>query len=65
MDGNKRTGALVGIAFLNENGWDLAYPIDPAKSYDALAEVIENCAAGQVTKDQLMEWFDTHKVELD
>ncbi len=65
MDGNKRTGALVGIAFLNENGWDLAYPVDQAKNYDALAEVIENCASGHVTKDQLMEWFDTHKVALD
>lgn len=26
MDGNKRTGTLVAIAFMNLNGWDLVYP---------------------------------------
>jgi prophage maintenance system killer protein len=61
MDGNKRVGALAAIAFLNENGWDLKYPIDLAKDHDALAEIIESCAAGKVTKEQLMDWFDLHK----
>ena len=65
VDGNKRVGALVAIAFLNENGWDLEYSIDDSKDNDALAEVIEGCAAGKVTKEQLMDWFDTHKIALD
>lgn len=65
VDGNKRVGALAAIAFLNENGWDLEYSIDESKDYDALAEVIEGCAAGKMTKEQLMDWFDTHKIALD
>jgi death on curing protein len=64
MDGNKRVGALSAIAFLNENGWDLQYPIDDTNRYDALAEIIEACAAGKVTKEQLMDWFDNHKARL-
>ena len=32
---------------------------------NGLAEVIENCAAGSVTKEQLIEWFETHKVYLE
>jgi death on curing protein len=65
MDGNKRVGALAAIGFLNENGWDLQYAIDTSKDYNALAEIIEDCAASKVTKEQLMEWFDTHKVAVD
>lgn len=64
-DGNKRTGTLVAITFLNQHGMDLQYPLDEAKDINALAEVIENCAAGTVSKDQLMDWFDAHKIYLD
>jgi len=64
-DGNKRTGTLVAITFLNQHGMDLQYPIDEAKDINALAEVIESCAAGTVSKDQLMDWFDAHKIYLE
>lgn len=64
MDGNKRTGALVAITFLNLNGWDLQYPVDEDKNLNALAEAIESCAAGNFTKDQLIDWFDNHKIKL-
>lgn len=64
MDGNKRVGALVAIAFLNENDWDLEYPIDSNTDFNGLAKVIEECAAGNFSKDELMEWFDSHKVVL-
>ena len=64
-DGNKRTGALAAITFLNLHELDLKYPLDEKKNINGLAEVIENCAAGKVTKDQLMEWFEAHKVEIE
>lgn len=64
-DGNKRTGTLVAITFLNQHGMDLHYPLDEAKDINALAEVIESCAAGAVSNDQLMDWFDAHKIYLD
>lgn len=65
MDGNKRTGALVAIAFLNQHGIDLQYPSDEEQDINGLAEIIENCAAGSIDKNQLMEWFDQHKVNLE
>ncbi len=64
MDGNKRTGALVAITFLNQHGLDLQYPLDEKKNVNALADVIENCAASKVSKDQLIEWFENHKVSV-
>ena len=64
-DGNKRTGALVAITFLNENGWDLKYPIHKKKDYDALAEVILKCASSNLSKEELMDWFELHKVPLE
>lgn len=64
-DGNKRTGTLVAITFLNQHGLDLRYPIDEENDIDALAEVIEACAAGSIDKDQMMEWFNLHKVTID
>lgn len=64
-DGNKRTGTLVAITFLNQHGMDLQYPLDEGKDINALADVIENCAAGSVSKEQLMDWFETHKTYLE
>ncbi|HPI40259.1 MAG TPA: Fic family protein, partial [Pseudobdellovibrionaceae bacterium] len=64
MDGNKRTGALVAIAFLNQHGLDLQYPIDKKLNINSLAEVIENCAAGNIDKEQLIEWFSSHKISF-
>ncbi|MCB0367783.1 MAG: type II toxin-antitoxin system death-on-curing family toxin [Bdellovibrionales bacterium] len=63
MDGNKRTGALVAITFLNQHGIDLKYPLDEEKGINALAEVIEKCASSKLEKDELIEWFEVHKVK--
>ena len=63
MDGNKRTGALSSIIFLNTNGCDLEYPLGSGTQKSTLAEITEKCAAGRVGKEELMKWFDTHKVE--
>jgi death on curing protein len=64
MDGNKRTGALAAISFLNTNGWDLKYTINKTTGYNALAHVIDSCAASALSKEELMDWFDSHKVQL-
>ena len=65
LDGNKRTGALVAITFLNMHGIDLDYPLDIEKDINGLAEIIEACAASTISQDQLKDWFETHKVYLD
>ena len=65
MDGNKRTGALVAAVFMKNNGWTLKYPIEPKRDINAFATVIDDCAASKVSKDQLVDWFDVHKLELN
>ena len=62
MDGNRRTGALTAITFLNQHGWDLKYPVNKKTNVNGLAEIIEKCAAGKVSKEELREWFENHKV---
>ena len=47
-------GYIFAFLFLDEN-----------KNINGLAEVIENCAAGNVSKVQLMDWFETHKTYLE
>ena len=65
LDGNKRTGALTAITFLNMHGLDLEYPVNIEKDLNGLAEIIEACAASRVSQDQLKDWFESHKVYLD
>lgn len=65
MDGNKRTAVLVAVAFLKQNGWSLKYAINKTTDENALADIVDSCAAGKVTKDQLMEWFDLHKIKME
>src|SRR5438270_13173946 len=60
-DGNKRTGTLVAIVFMEQNGWTLEYPIDRKRNSNALADIIEKCAASQLKKEEVMGWFDGHK----
>ena len=64
IDGNKRTAALSSIVFLNNNGWDLKYPSNNSGKKTALAEIVEKCAEGKVRKEELITWFDNHKIKL-
>jgi len=64
-DGNKRTGALAAITFLNQHGMDLMYPLEEDKDINELAYIIESCAAGSVSRDELMDWFENHKIYLE
>ena len=64
LDGNKRTGSMVAIRFMELNGWELSYPFEDSNGKTALANIIESCAASKVSKVELIGWFDQHKVEL-
>jgi death-on-curing family protein len=60
-DGNKRTALITSLTFLDINGWDLKYPLE-VDGRTAVAAVIERCAEGKATKEEMMTWFDWHKV---
>ena len=64
LDGNKRVGTLVAITFMNENGFDLEYPLRENNGKSALGNIIEKCAAGKIQKDELISWFDLHKTKI-
>ena len=64
LDGNKRTGALVAITFMELNGWELVYPETNESGLSGLGFIIEKCAAGELKRDELIDWFDLHKQEL-
>ena len=64
LDGNKRTGALSAIAFMNANGWDLQYQEMENNGLSALANMIQKCAIHEIGKQELMDWFDLHKVNI-
>lgn len=61
-DGNKRTAVVASTVFLALNGLKLVYAIDAQHEYNALAEIVEKCGASQVSKEEMMSWFDAHKV---
>jgi death-on-curing protein len=60
-DGNKRTALIASLTFLDLNGWDFIYPMDVGGK-TAVADIIERCADGKVAKEEMIEWFDRHKV---
>ena len=64
LDGNKRTGALVAVTFMNVNRWDLSYSEEERNGKSAFANIIEKCAASGLAKEELIEWFDLHKEEI-
>ena len=65
QDGNKRTAVLSALTFMNENGWELLYPINESENKDALADLVEACASGKKSKEDMIAWFNLHKRLLD
>lgn len=61
MDGNKRTAVMVASILMDLNGWDLLYPLRSSSKRTALTEVIESAASSNISKDDLIEWFEQHK----
>lgn len=64
LDGNKRVGTLVAVEFMNLNGWDLSYLKKEENGNSALANIVLDCASSKVGKEQLMDWFDQHKIKF-
>lgn len=65
QDGNKRTAAIAGATFMAMNGWDLQYVHDEKTGDNDFADIILKCASGRASKEQVMDWFENHKVKTD
>ena len=55
----------IAITFLNQHGLDLSYPLNAEENINGLADIIEKCAASEVTIDQLQDWFEIHKTYIE
>ncbi len=56
VDGNKRVAANAAITFLLMNDWE------PTFSEDALVDAVLAVASSSMTKEGLVQFFDTHSV---
>lgn len=65
MGANKRTGVLAATMFMDLNGYELRYPLSIDGGVTALTDVIEKATASQISKDELIEWFDVHKKKYE
>lgn len=52
LDGNQRTALLISFTFLDVNG------IEVTATQEAAVLVSLSLAAGELTEDQLAQWFD-------
>lgn len=65
QDGNKRTATYATILFMQSNGWDLQFADNDEDEFSDLAKIILKATASEITKEELMEWFDSHKVRIE
>jgi prophage maintenance system killer protein len=50
----KRTATFAAVIFMRSNGWDLQFA--------DLAKIVLKATASEITKDELMDWFELHKM---
>jgi len=60
MDANKRTGVLAATLLMDLNGYEVHYPLRVAGGVTAFTNIVEKVAASEISKDELIEWFDVH-----
>jgi death-on-curing protein len=65
FDGNKRTALVSSTTFMELNGLELVYPFDIAANTNALADILDDSAAGKITMDQLKAWYEGHKRQIE
>lgn len=65
QDGNKRTATYAAVIFMQSNGRDLQFADNNEEEFSDLAKIILKATASEITKEELMEWFENHKVRAD
>lgn len=65
MDGNKRSATITAVVFMNKHGWDLQYSYDELADTNALFDIVDGGAANIYSKEQIIDWFEIHKIVLE
>ena len=58
LDGNKRTGFLCLLEFVERNGRN--WRIHPVDEEDETVTLFEGIAAGTVSREDLQAWLESH-----
>lgn len=64
QDGNKRTAAMAAVVFMQTNGWDIQFANNSDEELSDFAQIVVKVTASEISKEDLMEWFDLHKIKL-
>lgn len=64
FDGNKRTAGIAATTFLALNNYLLRYPFNIKTGKDDFADIINDTAANTIGKEQIIDWFEGHKVKM-
>ncbi|HEY0076063.1 MAG TPA: type II toxin-antitoxin system death-on-curing family toxin [Abditibacteriaceae bacterium] len=59
IDGNKRIGHAAMEFFLARNGYEISAPVDEQETF------VLRLAAGEASREELVEWLRAHLVTLD
>ena len=62
QDGNKRTATYAAVMFMQTNKWDLLFADNDDDVHSDLTKIIIKATSSEITKDELMDWFDLHKI---
>lgn len=65
QDGNKRTATYAAVIFMQTNGWDLQFVDNDEEEFTDLTKIVLKATASEITKEELMEWFENHKVRIE
>lgn len=65
QDGNKRTATFAAVLFMQSNGWDLQFADNDEAQFSDLAQIVIKATASEITKIELMDWFETHKIRIE
>ena len=61
-DGNKRTALIASLVFMEANGWELLYPMTEDGKTSLATTINASVNAGALSKEQVMDFYDRHKV---
>lgn len=48
--------------FMQTNGWDLQFADNEGEEFTELAKIVIKATVSEISKEELMEWFEVHKV---
>lgn len=49
---------------MQSNGWDLQFADNDEEEFSDLAKIVIKATASEITREKLMEWFESHKISI-